>query len=256
MFSFRTLGSHLLWNLIEGLFLNFRSSKFLLQRKRCHIKREAVLRNACLWRSKCKSLFGWKIGINETCAGWRTLRATQGHAQVKVSVFIIQIHKVQCKCSVLAPGSLCLHTSLIKIQSCVLTSTSVSNTPKKGKRPDHSGTRGSRALQWNILPKFRSWVMEEMSGWARVTCEKLEWFWSINGNTWLWRWDLMWVTAAARSALETKLQIVDGICFWDYFHILLHMMNMITTALNLQHSHKTLSDPQLTHYRVINSLCV
>lgn len=40
VFSFRTLGSHLLWNLIEGLFINFLSSKFLLQRKCWHTKRE------------------------------------------------------------------------------------------------------------------------------------------------------------------------------------------------------------------------
>lgn len=39
VFSFRTQGSHLLWNLIEGLFINFLRSKFLLQRKRWHTKK-------------------------------------------------------------------------------------------------------------------------------------------------------------------------------------------------------------------------
>lgn len=53
VFSFRTQGSHLLWNLIEGLFINFLSSKFLLQRKRWHTKSSVGMRggswNACLW---------------------------------------------------------------------------------------------------------------------------------------------------------------------------------------------------------------
>lgn len=55
VFSFRTQGSHLLWNLIEGLFINFLSSKFLLQRKRLHLEREGEELgggsswNACLW---------------------------------------------------------------------------------------------------------------------------------------------------------------------------------------------------------------
>lgn len=42
VFSFRTQGSHLLWNLIEGLFINFLSSKFLLQRKRWHTKKSGT----------------------------------------------------------------------------------------------------------------------------------------------------------------------------------------------------------------------
>lgn len=53
VFSFRTQGSHLLWNLIDGLFINFLSSKFLLQRKRWHTKSSVGMGgggwNACLW---------------------------------------------------------------------------------------------------------------------------------------------------------------------------------------------------------------
>lgn len=52
VFSFRTQGSHLLWNLIEGLFINFLRSKFLLQRKRWHTKSQRgvlLCWNGCLW---------------------------------------------------------------------------------------------------------------------------------------------------------------------------------------------------------------
>lgn len=52
VFSFRTQGSHLLWNLIEGLFINFHSSKFLLQRKRWHTKSEDMGQLKCLFKNE------------------------------------------------------------------------------------------------------------------------------------------------------------------------------------------------------------
>lgn len=52
VFSFRTQGSHLLWNLIEGLFINFHSPKFLLQRKRWHTKSEDMGQRKCLFRNE------------------------------------------------------------------------------------------------------------------------------------------------------------------------------------------------------------
>lgn len=62
VFSFRTLGSHLLWNLIEGLFINFLSSKFLLQRKCWHMKSGGL-----------EEWGAWKVGglVYEHCSNWK-----------------------------------------------------------------------------------------------------------------------------------------------------------------------------------------
>lgn len=63
VFSFRTQGSHLLWNLIEGLFINFHSPKFLLLRKR--------------WHTKSEDMGEWKCLFKNEPATWKNLQNSQ-----------------------------------------------------------------------------------------------------------------------------------------------------------------------------------